>query len=74
MIDVSTSTQEELDRKQVIDLARKDSRVREGELEIDDSAVVSWGADNGAYVQAWLWISFEGTSLDQSAISQTSSR
>jgi hypothetical protein len=73
MSHVSTSAQEELDRKEVIDLARKDPRVREGELEIDESAVVSWGADNGAYVQAWLWVSFEGTRFDQSAMPATSS-
>lgn len=32
---------------------------REGECEIDDSAIVSIGCgdDNGAYVQAWVWIS-----------------
>jgi len=30
---------------------------RSGELEIDDDAEVSFGADGqGAYVQAWLWI------------------
>jgi len=30
---------------------------RSGELEIDDEAEVSLGADGqGAYVQAWLWI------------------
>lgn len=31
---------------------------REGELEIDDDAVVSVGPDSdGAYVQAWVWVS-----------------
>lgn len=28
----------------------------DGELEIDDNAVVSMGCDHGAYVQAWIWI------------------
>ena len=28
----------------------------EGECEIDDDAVVSRGDDNGAYVQAWVWV------------------
>ncbi|MHB1768515.1 MAG: hypothetical protein ACYCUV_11785 [Phycisphaerae bacterium] len=28
----------------------------EGELEFDDDAVVSLGADDGAYVMAWRWI------------------
>lgn len=60
----STDTTE-ADQKAVLELARSDPRVREGELEIDDNAVVSWGFDNGAYVQAWLWVSFEGTPLDE---------
>jgi len=29
---------------------------RDGELEFDDGAVVSRGADNGAYVQCWAWV------------------
>jgi hypothetical protein len=29
---------------------------REGEIEIDDDAAVSLGADDGAYVQGWLWV------------------
>lgn len=28
----------------------------EGELEIDDNAVVSKGDDDGAYVEAWAWV------------------
>lgn len=48
-------------------LANEDPRVNDGELEIDEDAVVSHGGDNGAYVQAWLWVSFEGTSLDKNA-------
>jgi hypothetical protein len=76
MTDVSTTThsaQEELDRKEMVEFARNDPRVREGELEIDDNAVVSWSADNGAYVQAWLWIGFKGTPYDQSVDSEKSS-
>ena len=30
--------------------------VCEGELEVDDNPVVSLGDDDGAYVQAWLWV------------------
>lgn len=30
---------------------------RDGEIEIDDNAAVSIGSDNGAYVQAWIWVS-----------------
>lgn len=29
---------------------------RDGEIEIDDNAVVSTGADRGAYVAAWVWV------------------
>ncbi|MEZ5846505.1 MAG: hypothetical protein R3C70_07125 [Geminicoccaceae bacterium] len=28
----------------------------EGKIEIDDDAVVSRGDDDGAYVQAWVWV------------------
>lgn len=54
-------------RKAVLELARKDPRVHEGELEIDENAVISSGDDNGAYVQAWLWVDFAGTDLDTTA-------
>lgn len=38
----------------------------EGETEIDPTASVSdTGEENGAYVQAWLWVSFDGTPLDR---------
>lgn len=30
---------------------------REGEVEIDDNAVVSESDDGGAYVAAWVWVS-----------------
>lgn len=30
----------------------------DGEIEIDPDAAISEGDDNGAYVQAWVWISF----------------
>lgn len=37
----------------------------EGAVEIDDCSAVSEGSDNGAYVQAWVWVSFTGTLLDK---------
>ena len=43
----------------------RDKFEREGELEIDNNAVVSDGDDNGAYVQAWVWVPFDGTELDK---------
>lgn len=30
---------------------------KDGELEFDDDAAVSLGADEGAYVMAWVWVS-----------------
>lgn len=35
------------------------------DLQIDEDALVSEGDDNGAYVQAWVWVSFEGTPFDK---------
>jgi hypothetical protein len=31
---------------------------RDGELELDDKVVASRGAENGMYVQAWIWVAF----------------
>lgn len=36
-------------------LAKEEYEV-EGEIEIDDNAKISYGDDNGAYVQAWVWV------------------
>lgn len=30
---------------------------RDGELEVDDNAIVSVSEDGGAYVMAWVWVS-----------------
>lgn len=38
-----------------VDEARKQYQ-KDGECEIDDDAVVSHGADSGAYVMAWVWV------------------
>ena len=32
---------------------------KDGQCEIDHDAIVSRGADNGAYVQAWVWVDDE---------------
>jgi hypothetical protein len=29
---------------------------KDGELEIDDEAIVSISEDDGAYIQAWIWV------------------
>ena len=45
----------------VIDAAyRKAAKAQyeeEGEIEVDDNAIVSKGDDDGAYVASWLWVS-----------------
>jgi hypothetical protein len=51
-------------RAAVIALARERFH-REGRCEIDDEPTVSEGDDNGAYVQAWVWVDFAGTDLDE---------
>lgn len=45
----------------IVKLAREDGH------EIDDAGVVkiSEGSDNGAYIQAWVWVDFSGTPLDK---------
>lgn len=54
-------------REQILALARKNPNLREGELELDDNARVSEGDDNGAYIQTWMWVPFDGTTLDKEA-------
>lgn len=55
----------ERDRK-IVDMAHDECHV-DGETEVDDDAIVSEGDDNGAYVQAWVWVSFAGTPFDKDA-------
>jgi len=50
----------------ILNLAARHLPLVDGKLELDrHSAVVSEGADNGAYVQVWAWVSFENTELDK---------
>ncbi|MGD1032699.1 MAG: hypothetical protein ABSA05_16340 [Opitutaceae bacterium] len=44
-----------------------ESLARDGEVEVDDDAVVSMGDDGGAYVQAWLWVSDEAAGIPPEA-------
>jgi len=53
------------DRNSSIIALARDEYHREGECEIDDNAVVSEGDDNGAYVSAWVWVSFIDTEFDK---------
>ena len=56
---------EEAARWDTIRTMAKDKHESEGNLEIDENAVVSEGDDNGAYIQCWKWIEFAGTPLDK---------
>ncbi len=38
--------------------AAKETYHRQGEIEIDDNAIVG-DSDDGAYVQAWVWVSID---------------
>ena len=69
-------TDEQKDRqRRILALAASQIAWHEGSLERDDLAetdaawpgLVSEGEDNGAYVRAWVWVSFEGTPLDKQA-------
>lgn len=51
-------------RAAIIELARKKHQ-KEGTIEIDDSAKLSEGDDNGCYVAAWVWVYFDGTPFDK---------
>ena len=62
-----TNTKRRTRRDQLIlDLATSVLPLVDGKLELDrHSAVISEGGDNGAYVQVWAWVSFEGTGFDK---------
>jgi len=56
--------------RRIVELART-RLVHDGELEIDDVAVISEGLDNGSYVMAWAWVDFAGVpGLDKEANSR----
>jgi hypothetical protein len=38
---------------------------RDGEIEVDSNARISYGADEGAYVEAWVWVPFEDELREQ---------
>ena len=57
--------------RRIAELARR-RLTHEGELEIDDTTVISEADDNGSYVMAWIWLDFDGVpgldkKLDQGA-------
>jgi hypothetical protein len=47
-------------RQAIIRELAADEYHKDGSIEIDTFAEVSEGDENGAYVQAWVWVSFEG--------------
>ena len=51
-------------RLAIIEMARREHQ-KDGEVEIDDDATLSEGADNGCYVQAWVWVGFSDTTFDK---------
>jgi len=52
-------------KKKILELASNSPMLKDGELELDNNAKVSEGDDNGAYVQVWMWVPFDGTPLDK---------
>ncbi len=53
--------------REIRKLASESPKLKEGELELDSNAKVSEGHDNGAYVQVWMWVPFDGTALDKNS-------
>ena len=53
---ISTAQKEHDKLYPYVTAAQKKYISNEGEIEVDDEAVVSAGFDDGAYVQAWVWI------------------
>ena len=59
------SNNDQIERALKIVALAKIQHHRDGECEIDDTAEVSEGNDDGAYVQAWVWVNFDETDLDK---------
>lgn len=49
-----------------------ESQAEDGEIEVDDGAVVSPGDDPGAYVMAWLWVPEQKPSRDEVEVDTSS--
>lgn len=63
MSDMVMKMTEEQRRELILDLAKQQHPL--DTCEIDTDAEINESADNGAYVQAWVWVSFAGTELDK---------
>lgn len=46
-------------------LASLNTLLHDGELELDLDAKISESDDNGAYIETWMWFSYDGTELDK---------
>ena len=57
-------TKAQIRKSDIIDLARERHH-KDGEIEIDCSARLSEGGDNGCYVSAWVWVDFTDTPFDK---------
>lgn len=55
VMDTYGSNVEDLSDEELVQAARWQHQ-DDGVLEVDDNAVVSRGAVDGAYVQAWVWV------------------
>ena len=54
-------------RELILDLAREQQVRLDEQLELvfDEFCDISEGNDNGCFVQGWIWVNFEKTSLDK---------
>lgn len=59
-------TEEQQRTQAILDIA-SDQCLFNDECELDETIAISEGDDNGAFVRAWVWVSFDGTSLDKDA-------
>ena len=52
------------DQKKYLEFAKKNLH-QDGDLEFDDDSAVSMGADDGAYVMCWQWVSDEDAGIQK---------
>jgi hypothetical protein len=54
----------EIDSSPLTQQYREAARSSDGEIEVDEDAVVSMGDDPGAYVMCWQWVSNEAAGIE----------
>lgn len=59
-----TYAEREARRVALIEMARQEYS-DSATVQIDDSAQLSEGLDNGVFVQAWVWVPLAGTQYDK---------